>query len=218
LACAICETRKEKRFCPAVHGRICAICCGTEREVTIDCPGDCPYLRQAREHERPREMDEIEPAALFPQIELNRELVSNREPLLAGLSYGMAQAAHADRTLRDNDLIAALTTLAKTYETMVSSGLVYEPPTANPVQQAVIAELQKMVASYREIEKKQIGFSRLPDSELLQVFVFLLRLALARTNGRPRSRAFIDFLEAQFPQKGDIIATTPEQASRLIVP
>jgi hypothetical protein len=215
VACAICENRKEKRFCPAVHGRICAICCGTEREATLDCPSECPYLRQAREHERPRAFEEIEPAALFPQIELDRELVQNREPLLAGLSHGLAQAAHRDRDLRDSDLTAALTTLARTLETLASSGLVYEPPSANPVQQALVAELQKMIASYREIEKKQIGFSRLPDSELLQIVVFLVRLALARSNGRPRSRAFIDFLTAQFPEKEGAFA---EPGSRLIVP
>src|SRR5437879_2103381 len=62
LSCAICEIRKEKRFCPAVHGRICPQCCGEQREVTLDCPSDCPYLQQAREHEKPRSADEIDSA------------------------------------------------------------------------------------------------------------------------------------------------------------
>ena len=60
LSCAICEIRKEKRFCPAVHGRICPQCCGEQREVTLDCPHDCPYLIQAREHEKPRSADQID--------------------------------------------------------------------------------------------------------------------------------------------------------------
>src|SRR5271170_6024691 len=50
LSCVICEERKEKRFCPAVHGKICPQCCGEQREVTLDCPSDCPYLQQSREH------------------------------------------------------------------------------------------------------------------------------------------------------------------------
>src|ERR1700690_4136512 len=54
LSCAICEERKEKRFCPAVHGRICPQCCGEQREVTLDCPSDCPYLQQARAHAKGR--------------------------------------------------------------------------------------------------------------------------------------------------------------------
>ena len=52
LSCALCEERKEKRFCPAVHGKICPQCCGEQREVTLDCPSDCPYLLQSRQQSR----------------------------------------------------------------------------------------------------------------------------------------------------------------------
>src|SRR5712691_3160455 len=45
VSCAICDKRKEKRFCPAVHGRICPQCCGEQREVTLDCPSDCGQIR-----------------------------------------------------------------------------------------------------------------------------------------------------------------------------
>jgi len=60
--------RKEKRFCPAVHGRICAQCCGEEREVTIDCPSECVYLQQAREHEKARDLGELDRAAMFREV------------------------------------------------------------------------------------------------------------------------------------------------------
>src|SRR6185437_3901085 len=51
VSCPICEKRKPKRFCPAKGEKICAICCGTYREVTIDCPVDCPHLIAARRYE-----------------------------------------------------------------------------------------------------------------------------------------------------------------------
>ena len=54
MACAICETRRPRRFCPGVRGDICSICCGTEREVTVDCPLDCEYLQEARRHDKAR--------------------------------------------------------------------------------------------------------------------------------------------------------------------
>ena len=41
MSCPICEKRPAKRFCPAKGEKICAICCGEGREVTIDCPMDC---------------------------------------------------------------------------------------------------------------------------------------------------------------------------------
>src|SRR5437762_7846579 len=57
--CVICQKRREKRFCPAIHDRICPQCCGEQREVTLDCPTDCVYLQQAREHEKPRSVDDL---------------------------------------------------------------------------------------------------------------------------------------------------------------
>src|SRR3989442_2247168 len=44
VSCPIFEKRKPGRFCPAKGEKICAVCCGTEREVTLDCPADCAYL------------------------------------------------------------------------------------------------------------------------------------------------------------------------------
>jgi hypothetical protein len=218
VSCAICEKRKEKRFCPAVHGRICPPCCGEQREVTLDCPTDCVYLQQARVHEKPRPMQDLDQAALFLQVEIGDQFVYEREHLIMGLTYALAKSARADRSLVDADLIAALTSLAKTYETLVNSGLHYEAPTTNVAQQAVAAEVEKMVKEYREAEQKHMGYVRLRDSELLRALVFLVRMAHGRTSGRPKSRAFVDFLFAQFPEKQSAIATPEEAGSRIITP
>jgi hypothetical protein len=123
LACAICEIRKEKRFCPAVHGRICPQCCGEQREVTLDCPRDCPYLIQAREHEKPRPADQIDQAGLFLQVEVSDQFMYEKEHLLMGLTYALAKAARADRSLHDQDLIATLSMLATSCNRRVNSGL-----------------------------------------------------------------------------------------------
>ncbi len=218
MSCAICEKRKEKRFCPAVHGRICSQCCGEQREVTLDCPSDCVYLQQARDHEKPRPIKDLDQAALFVHVEVGDQFLYEREHLIMGLTYALAKSARADRTLTDTDLIAALTAMAKTYETLVNSGLHYETPIAGVGQQAVASEVQKMLAEYREAEQKHMGYVRLRDSEVLRALVFLVRLALGRTSGRPKSRAFVDFLFAQFPEKQSAIATPEEAGSRIITP
>src|SRR5579864_3384529 len=153
LSCAICETRKEKRFCPAVHGRICPQCCGEQREVTLDCPSDCPYLIQAREHEKPRPADQIDPAALFLQIEVSDQFMYEKEHLLMGLTFALAKVAHGDRILHDQDLIVALTVLTKSYERRVNSGLHYEQPLTSDSQRRVAAEVENMVKEYREAEQ-----------------------------------------------------------------
>jgi hypothetical protein len=217
LSCAICEIRKEKRFCPAVHGRICPQCCGEQREVTLDCPSECPYLQQARAHEKPRPADQIDPSALFLQVEVPDQFMYEREHLLMGLTYALSRAAHNDHSLNDRELIGALSALSTSYQRLVNSGLHYEQPLTNASQQRVAAEVENMLKEYREAEQKHIGYSSLRDSEVLKSMVFLVRLACGRTSGRPKSRAFVEFLFAQFPgkQTGEV---AQEAESRIIVP
>jgi hypothetical protein len=218
LSCAICEIRKEKRFCPAVHGRICPQCCGEQREVTLDCPSECPYLQQAREHEKPRQAEQFDAASLFLQVEISEQFTYEREHLLMGLSYALAKAAHADRSLNDRDLIAALSAMCTRQERLVNSGLHYDEPLASGAQHAVAAQVEEMLNQFREAEQKQLGHTTLRDSDVLKALAFLVRLGHGRTSGRPRSRAFIDFLFAQFPEKQSPVVTPQEAASRIIVP
>lgn len=218
MACALCETRKEKRFCPAVHGRICALCCGTEREATLDCPSACPYLQQARRQERPRDWSELEPAAGFTQVTVSEDAPYRLESLISGLAYAIFAAAGRDRGLRDRDIIAILAALAKSYETLVNSNLMYEEANANPAQQAISAEFRKVVAEHRERERKQLGYTALRDADVLQAVVVVLRLALARSSGRRYARGFLDFAASWFPEKDSVLAGPQEPVSRLIVP
>jgi len=218
LSCSICEVRKEKRFCPALHSRICPQCCGEQREVTIDCPSDCSYLRQAREHEKPRPADQIDPAALFLKVEVSDQFMYEREHLLMGLTFALAKAVRSDRSLNDGDLIAALSALTTSYQRLVNSGLHYEQAIPSGSQQRVAAEVETMLKEYREAEQKHMGYSSLRDSDVLKALVFLVRLAYGRTSGRPKSRAFAEFVLAQFPEKESSVVTPQEAGSRIIVP
>ncbi len=74
-----------------------------------------------------------------------------------------------------------------------------------------------MIAFISEVKKQQAeraGSVSLKDSELFQVLVFLYRMGLLRTNGRPRSRRFIEFMRGQFPQAPEL----KREESRIIVP
>jgi hypothetical protein len=218
VSCALCEIRKEKRFCPAVHGRICPQCCGEQREVTLDCPSECVYLRQAREHERPRAADGADHNALFPAVEIGTRFLEDQQPLIMGLSYTLAEPARQDRGVKDSDLMAALAALAKTYETLVNAGLHYEKSLASLSQQAIVADLRKLIEEYRKEEEEHLGYSRLRDSEIFQALVFWLRMGHSMASGRPKSRAFIDFLLSQFPQKQSDIMAPDEAGGGIIVP
>jgi len=217
-----------------VHGKICPQCCGEQREVTLDCPSDCPYLQQAREHANAhtelssnRDLETWFSELEIPDLEVPEPFLYEREELILGLSFALAKTARADRSLvdrslMDRDLIAALGALIKTYHTMVNSGLIYEPPTANLAHQAVVRnvarEVETMVREFREAEQQHTGHTRLGDSDVLKALVFLLRLGLGRTSGRPKSRAFVDFLLAQFPEKHSALIGPEEPASRIVIP
>lgn len=217
MSCAICGVRKEKRFCPAVHGRICPQCCGEQREVTLDCPSDCVYLRQARQHEKPRLVADLDQAALFPQVEISRQFLYEHEHLLLGIYFALAKGARVNLQVKDADLIGALTALARRYETLVNSGLHYEAPITGLLQPAIAAEVQAMVKEYRETEHKHLGYSRLRDSEVLRALVFIVRMGYSHTSGRPKARAFVEFVLAQFPEKESAVAS-PSEAGSIILP
>jgi hypothetical protein len=137
--------------------------------------------------------------------------------LLLGLSYSLAKSARADHGIRDSDLIAALTALARRYQMLASSGLHYESPMTNLAHQAIAAELEKMVKEYCEAEQKHIGYVRVRDNDVLRALVFLVRMAVTRTSGRPKSCTFVDFILQRFPEQGSAIAAQQE-TSRIIVP
>jgi hypothetical protein len=130
----------------------------------------------------------------------------------------LAKTARTNRTLADRDLIASLTALARNYHTRVNSNLIIEDRTANLAHQAVASEIEQMVKEFRETEQKHTGFARLRDSDVLKTLVFLLRMGVSRTSGRPKSRAFVDFLFEQFPESPAGITAPEETGSRIIVP
>jgi len=205
LNCVLCETRKEKRFCPALHGRICAACCGTHRELILDCPSDCPYLKQAREYDRFRP-ELYEDERWFPHVEVDEDFLDDHGVLLEDLVSSITQRAAGNSSLRDRDVIEALAALAHSFETSANSGLHYDPTRPSLAQQVVIEELRAVVADYDE-EGREMGYANLHDGEALKALVFILRLALDRSSRRPLSRGFLDFLRTEFTKNEGTFST-----------
>src|ERR1035441_9849481 len=91
MECAICQTRRPRRYCPGVRGDIFSFCCGTERGVTVDCPLDCEFLLEARRHDKPAARD----AAEFPNrdIQVPEKLLHVNEQLLSFLALTIFHTA-----------------------------------------------------------------------------------------------------------------------------
>ena len=211
MACAICEIRRPKRFCPGVRGEICSICCGTEREVTVDCPLDCEYLQEARRREKPTPVDEE--SIPNRDIRVTETFLRDNEPLLVFTGRSLAGAAFECGAV-DFDVREALEALIRTYRTL-QSGVYYESQPANLLAANVYLALQNALAEYRKQEQQNLGLSKTRDADILGVLVFLQRIELDRNNGRRRGRAFLDDLRGFYSNEPE----SPEPApSSLILP
>jgi hypothetical protein len=199
LACPICEKRKAKRLCPARAESICAICCGTEREVTIDCPRDCPYLVASREYDATRR--EIDWSKLpFAGVKIQPSFAQTHGPLLSELDYAICEFAADRREVVDADVLAALQSLAEAYRTL-ASGIYYEKPPDYPLQRGIYEELKAAIADFKKDEAQRKGMTTTRDSDIRDALIFLTQLGAARANGRPKGRAYLDLLRAQFPEE-----------------
>jgi len=205
MKCKICETRKPRRYCPGVGGDICSICCGNEREVTVNCPLDCQYLVEARLHEK---LAAVNPEQVPNQdIRVSEEFLREHEPLLIFLGAKLLETSLDTASAVDSDVREALESLIRTYRTL-QSGLYYESLPPNLVAAAIHQKLQDAIQGLRK-ELSEKGATAIRDAEILGVLVFLERLSLYHNNLRPKGRVFIDYLRAHFPQKEESPADGP---------
>jgi hypothetical protein len=70
---------------------------------------------------------------------------------------------------------------------------------------------QKLQDSIQELRKEisEQGSTSIRDAEILGILVFLQRVGLHQINGRPKGRAFIDYMRGHFPQKQTGPASEP---------
>lgn len=212
MNCPICEKRKAARYCPAKGEKICAVCCGTEREVTISCPPDCAYLIAAHRYEDEHKRT-LPPETPFLEERIPQEILHMHQQLMAAMAFQTAKFAANESSTADPDVLAALAALASTYKTL-QSGLLYEKIPEIPVQRDLYLALSQFLTGIKQKAAESGNSAALKDNAVFQVIVFLYRMGLLRSNGRPRSRRFIEFLRGQFPQADEL----KREAPRIIVP
>lgn len=211
MSCAICHTRRPRRFCPGVRGEICTTCCGTEREVTVSCPLDCEFLVEARKHERQAPFD---PDHLPNEdIRITERFLEEHEELATALSAAVLQAGLRTHGAVDSDVAEALEALIRTNRTL-QNGIYYESLPENTLAATIYRLVQEAVANFRQEEQKRLGLSKTRDADVLAILVFLQRLALGQNNGRKRGRAFLSMLASYYGAGPE----SPSPAPSLILP
>ena len=147
-----------------------------EREVTISCPLDCPYLVEARRHEKPHDLNPDE--VPNRDVQVTEEFLREHEPLLVFLGSRLLEASLATAGAVDSDVREALQSLIRTYRTL-QSGLYYETRPTNLVAAGIHQRMQEAVEGLRK-ELAEKNATPLRDVEILGTLVFLERVELTR--------------------------------------
>ena len=164
--------------------------------MTIDCPSDCAYLREARQRERPAPIatDQLP----NQDVRVTEQFIDEHRPLLTWVGLALAQAMTRAKAV-DRDAREALEALIQTYRTL-QSGLIYETRPTNPYAAAIQAALKQSIEDVSKRLEEKLGMRTLRDKDVLGVLVYLQWLEIRCDNGRRRGRAFYDFLYAVMDQ------------------
>lgn len=177
-----------------MEGDICAVCCGTEREVSITCPLDCEYLLEARKHEKPQPIAQ----PLHPEVEITENFMERHELLFAAVSQHLVAAADTQAGVIDADMREMLAATIRTLKT-ADSGLIYTTHAENAIATAVQDSFTQRFGEWRAQVEKRAVEANIPgpmvkDADVMKVLVFLHRLSEQFNNGRPRGRAFLSLV------------------------
>ena len=206
--CPLCSERAGKRYCPAKTEQICAVCCGTKREVEIDCPSSCPHLIAGRSYEAEKRIPDAE---LVQKVEkYSNDFVYRYAPILDAISRSVVEERLQSPWLVDNDVVEVYKGLSTTMKTL-SSGIYYETLPDGPLRislfRRVKAQLDELMQPSANADKRLLKVS-----EAVDVMDFLTFAAQANSGVRPKSRRYLDWLV----QMSGL--TAAEQPSGLILP
>ena len=206
--CPLCSARSGKRYCPAKATQICAVCCGTKREIEIDCPSSCVYLKASRSYEAEKPVIDAELMAKMQKYD--DSFVERYHHVLAAINGTVVEERLSSPWLVDNDVIEVYKALTLTMRTL-SSGIYYESLPEGPLRLSLFRRLKDV---FDELMKPD-GASDHPVlkvSEAMDVLDFIAFVAQMNSGIRPRSRRYLDWICESFgyPQ--------PQHSSGLIIP
>ena len=193
--CSLCETRRSRRNCPALGKDICAQCCGSKREVTVDCPLDCAYLVEGRNHEQ------LVPVGEYPNrdVEVSDAFLERNKPLYIFVLGTLHQTAKENPAVIDADMREAIAGLVQKYRAK-QSGLIVEPALPDHMAATVLNSFEQKMEGFREkVSTENVDPVTFIDDNMFKVMVFLDRFAALKNNGRPKGRHFLSLLRFMFP-------------------
>ena len=199
--CPLCHTRKARRACPALNRQICAVCCGTKRQVEIDCPADCGYLAASKAHPPAVVQRQIERDMTFLMPFLTDLSEAQYELLRVFMGLALKQHAAAIPPLMDSDVAEGAGAVASTLET-AGKGIIYQHQAQAVPAQRLAAVLDTFVT---ELARESGAHARAIERDAAVSLRQLSRAAEAAASAFPEEGgpAFLKLLDR-------IMTATPE--------
>jgi hypothetical protein len=132
----------------------------------------------------------------FPDQKIPAAFARSHEKLLNALVYAIGAFARDNASLVDSDIIAATAALAETFQTL-TKGIYYEKRPTYTLQAALCDAMKEALKELQKAEATEAGFPGSHDDDIRDALILMTQLGAMRENGRPRSRAFLDFLRHQ---------------------
>jgi hypothetical protein len=206
--CPLCSSRAGKRYCPAIAEQICAVCCGTKREIEIDCPSSCAYLKASRAYELEKPIPDPQVAAKVHNYD--GRFMEQYHPVLDSVTRAVIEEHMASKELVDSDVIGTLNCLKTTMKTL-SSGIYYESLPEGHVRVSLFRRLKAVLDELTQPDPSAVR-PMLKVTEAVDVLDFLTIVAQANSSIRPKSRRYLDWITEKF---GERLQTQP---SGIILP
>ena len=206
--CPLCSSRSGKRYCPALAEPICAVCCGTKREVEIDCPSSCGYLKASRSYESEKPIPDLQIAAKVQNYD--SRFFERYHLTLDSVTRAIIEEHIGSRELVDSDVIGVFQSLKATMKTL-SSGIYYESLPEGTVRLSLFRRLKALFDELMQPDPSGVR-PILKVTEAVDVLDFLIVAAQANSSIRPKSRRYLDWITERF---GDRLQTPP---SGIILP
>ena len=194
--------------------KICPICCGREREVTIDCPSDCPHLIAGTSLRSRAPQAALRDEFPYRDIEFPADFVYELWPVVTAIASAILGSQLQNKDLNDSSALCGARkpggNISHTRHRNLLRAAAGFTGGARPLwpTRRVPSELPQAGSRAHRLP------SALKESDVFRLLVFLLRICKQETNGRPRSRAFLDFLRARFP----LPRRAAKETSRIIMP
>lgn len=211
MSCPLCGSRKAKRYCSGKAVQICTVCCATKREIEIDCPTSCSYLREGYHYHQEKALVLNDPQTAPPEKIFDRRFLIHNEPFLMTLWQIIWESCKSIPSVHDADVLGALMALERTYQTL-DKGLYYESRPEDGTQQILYAELKETID--RRLQQPDVLQEHLKVSTVLECLQFQQQFLRMKTSGRALSRGFLMQLESIF---GEPLSSTPGTGSRIVL-